>query len=208
MRAVYEGQNVLVHRTRGYRLAFTRAIQEHQIKVLAGIRFFDAWRLRPCLAELSELKPSVERVPGQGPDGSDDAVTDANINDDLTSVESLTLSSRSRTMSATLKMSRPGVQPSPVLTKNPMRTISQLIQLQLRRLQLWWSRSVRVLDSSTPLAILGHFRTCGYRRNSLYFSNRSWTNGHGSWLRSLRQCGSDVMLLKLNPQCEQSAPGI
>ena len=192
MRAVYEGQNVLVHRARGYRLASTRAIQEHQIKVLAGMHFFDAWRLRPCLAELSELKASVERVPEQGPDGSDDAVTDANINDDLTS--------------ATLKMGRPGVQPSPVLTKNPMRTISQLIQLQLRRLQLWRSRSVRVLDSSTPLAILGHFRTCSYRRNSLslYFINRSLTNGHGSWLRSLRQCGSEVMLLKLNPQFEQS----
>lgn len=39
--------------------------------VSTSLKVSDAWRLRPCLAELPELKPSAERVPGQGLDGAD-----------------------------------------------------------------------------------------------------------------------------------------
>lgn len=39
--------------------------------VSTSLKVSDAWRLRPCLAELPELKPSAERLPGQGLDGAD-----------------------------------------------------------------------------------------------------------------------------------------
>ena len=39
--------------------------------VSTSLKVSDAWRLRPCLAELPELKPSAGRVPGQGLDGAD-----------------------------------------------------------------------------------------------------------------------------------------
>lgn len=86
--AVCEGHNVLIHRTRGYRIGFARAIQEHQIKVLAGIHLFDAWQLRPCYSELPDPSSLPERQPGQGLEGANDAPPDAPIDADVTSVES------------------------------------------------------------------------------------------------------------------------
>ena len=62
-------------------IGLARAKQEHQIKVLAGIHFFNAWRLRPCYSELPDPSPAHDL------EGADGAPSDARIEDDI-SVES------------------------------------------------------------------------------------------------------------------------
>jgi hypothetical protein len=72
--ATSENGAYLVHKVRGSRLPFGPANQRHRITVLAGIHFFDAWRLRPHLAEMGELQAWLDRVDAP-------AVTEARADD-------------------------------------------------------------------------------------------------------------------------------
>ena len=74
--ASHNGDPVLVHRQRGTKVFFHRALQDRKLFVIPGIHYFDAHRLRAHLLQAQELQLHPRASNLVGPDGAGDAVED------------------------------------------------------------------------------------------------------------------------------------
>ena len=95
------GDPVLVHRQRGTKVFFHRALQDRKLFVIPGIYYFDAHRLRAHLLQAQELQPHPRASNLVGPDGAGDAVEDLHVMKKETP--------RMRRQMLTLQRKRPGV---------------------------------------------------------------------------------------------------
>ena len=85
--ASHDGVAVLVHRNRGTKIDFARALADKRIRVIDGNHFFDAHRLEPSLLSARDLQLKTREMTAPGLTGAEEEVDDPDTEAEVSSSE-------------------------------------------------------------------------------------------------------------------------